>query len=122
MLPKRWKLAVIAVGVGAVAIYIATRPAADPLRQSDAGVRSWLLSTTPLGSDLVDVRSILERHGWHDERFQQARPRPAAEPFLGGEIGSYQGLPWHTSVRAFWEFDGDNRLVDIRIERILDSP
>ena len=112
------------IGGIAVAVFLAAliAIASNPFRRPDASVRAWLLTKTPLGSSLEDVRSLLEQHGWHDERFQDTLPRPAAVPFLGGEIGSYQGLPWHTSVRAFWEFDSNNRLVDIRIERIMDSP
>jgi hypothetical protein len=121
LLPMRWKLVIAVlsmIAVGALSIAVAS----NPLRKSDVELRAWLLAKTPLGSSMADVRSLLDRHGWHDARFQQRRPLPATEPFLGGDIGSYQGLPWHTSVRAFWEFDSSNRLVNIRIERILDSP
>lgn len=110
------------IATAAIAILVVAVISANPLRRSDASVRAWLLTTTPLGSGLDDVRTVLEQHGWHDEVFQRTQPPPASEPFLGGEIGSYQGLPWHTSVRAFWEFDSNGRLADIRIERLLDSP
>ena len=110
------------VGGIAVAVLVTAWLASNPLRRSDASVRAWLLIKTPLGSRCADVRAVLEHHGWQDDRIQQTLPRPAADPFLGGEVGSYQGFPWHTSVRAFWEFDSSDRLVDIRIQRILDSP
>ena len=111
-------LAVVALIAGFAGVAISN----DPIRQSDTDVRQWLLSKTPTGSHFSDVSSFLEHNGWHDERYQQRIPAPAAQPFLGGEIGNYQGIPWHTSVRAFWEFDDDGRLLDIQIERIKDSP
>jgi hypothetical protein len=116
------KVAILALAAVAVGLVVDLSFNSNPLRQSDARLRAWLLSKTPLGSNLAEVRSVLDQHGWHDVRFQQMLPHPAAEPFLGGEIGKYQGLPWHTSVRAFWEFDSSNRLVGIQIQRIADSP
>lgn len=113
---------ILAVACILTATLLAGWIAFSPLRRSDDGVRAWLLAKTPLGSSLAEVRPFLEQHGWNDERFQQTMPPPATKPFLGGKIGSYQGFPWYTSVRAFWEFDSSNRLVNIRIERVYDSP
>ncbi len=48
------------------------------------------------------------------------RKWPGMAAIRVGELGSYQGFPWHTSVRALWEFDGSDRLANIRIQRIMD--
>lgn len=118
----KWKIGVtISAVIVLIAILAGVAISNDPIRQSNDDLREWLFSQTPIGSSLSDVSSFLEQKSWHDERYQQRVPAPANQPFLGGEIGSYQGVPWHTSVRAFWEFD-DDRLVDIQIERIKDSP
>ena len=113
---------ILIVGGIAVAVLVTAWMASNPLRRSDASVRAWLLTKTPLGSSRAEVRAVLEQQGWQEARFHQTRPSPAADPFLGGEIGSYQGFPWYTSVRALWEFDSSDRLVDIRIQRVMDSP
>jgi hypothetical protein len=96
--------------------------ASNPLRKSNASIREWLFSKTPPGSRIDEVRQFLDERGWDNPQFHKRWPPPADEPFLGGEIGSYQGLPWWITVRAFWEFDDTGRLTDIQIERIHDSP
>jgi hypothetical protein len=94
----------------------------NPLRKSDADLRAWLLTATPLGSSQATVSTTLDQLGWNDPRYQQTWPSPATKPFLGGELGGYQGFPWYVTVRAFWEFDDNNRLQNIRIHRVHDSP
>jgi hypothetical protein len=94
----------------------------NPWRRSNESVRARLFAITPRGSRLEDVRSILDQRGWHEPALQQTWPLPARQPFLGGTVGSYQGLPWYTTVRAFWEFDERGGLKDIKIDRIMDSP
>jgi len=113
---------VILVIAGVLVVALAAAIASNPLRKSDADLRAWLLARTPIGTSLTDVRAMLDEHGWHEAGFQQTLPLPASPPFLGGELGGYQGFPWYTTVYAFWEFDDDDRLKDIRFQRIMDSP
>ena len=118
----RWLLIIIVVALIAVVAAVTLRVASNPLRQSDANLRAWLLAQTPLGSSSNQVRSVLEQQGWHTDGFRTTQPRPATDPFIAGELGGYQGLPWYVFVSAFWEFDASNRLAGIRIRRIMDSP
>jgi hypothetical protein len=94
----------------------------NPLRQSDADLRAWLLIRTPLGSSSNEVRVAIERLGWYTDGYKTTLPRPARDPFIAGELGGYQGIPWYKFVSAFWELDNSNRLAGIRIRRIVDSP
>lgn len=118
----RWMLILFTLAVILIVAAISVRIASNPLRQSDAGLRAWLLTKTPLGSSSNEVRSVLEQHGWYTDGYRKTRTRPAADPFIAGDLGGYQGLPWYTFVAAFWELDSSNRLADIRIQRIIDSP
>jgi hypothetical protein len=118
----RWPLIVLVVTVIAIVVISSVHIASNPLRQSNADFRAWLLVKTPLGSTSNEVRSVLEQHGWYTDGFRTTQPRPAADPFLAGELGGYQGFPLYTFVSAFWEFDGSNRLADIRIRRIMNAP
>jgi hypothetical protein len=113
----RWVWALLLVGF-AVAAYLHT---SNPLRRSDARLAESLLRETPLGSSSNQVRLVLEKYGWHTDGYGTTLPRPAKDPFIAGELGGYQGLPWFTHVTAFWEFDSSNRLAGIKIRRILDS-
>ena len=112
-------LIVAVIGVAAI---IVLRMASDPLRQSDAKLRAWLLTRTPLGASSNEVLMTVKSHGWYTDGFKSTLPRPATDPFIAGDLGGYQGLPWYTFVSVFWEFDSNNRLVGIRIRRIHDSP
>jgi hypothetical protein len=103
------------------AAYFAFYLSANPLRKSDSDIRVWLLTKTPIGSSMASVHATLDQFGWNDPAHQQTLPSPAAKPFLGGAIGGYQGLPWHVTVRAFWEFDENDRLKNICVDRMYDS-
>jgi hypothetical protein len=106
-----------------VALVIATM--ANPLRKADTEVIAWLLAQTPPGSSLNEVRTFLDQRGWNEPGYHETKPPVAAEPFLGGTIGSYHDLrnfPWITFVQAFWEFDGEGQLINIKIHRTIDCP
>lgn len=118
----RRQLILLIVGVIAVAAVITARVLSNPLRQSDADLRAWLFLKTPPGCSSNEVRLVLDQQGWYTDGFRTTQPRPATDPFLAGELGGYQGLPWYVFVSAFWELDASNRLADIKIWRIVDSP
>ena len=118
----RWLPRLLVVAVVALVSVITVRVASNPLRQSDTELRTWLLTQTPLGSSSNQVRSVLEQRGWYTDGYRTTQPRPASDPFIAGELGGYQGLPWYVFVSAFWELDSSNRLAGIRIRRIMDSP
>jgi hypothetical protein len=123
---KRWgRLAWVSVAIGLIIALLITAAMANPLRKSDAALSAWMLAQTPRGSSINDVRIFLDKRGWNEPGYHKTLPAPAAEPFLGGTIGSCHELrrfPWTTFVQAFWEFDHDGRLVNIRIQRTIDSP
>ncbi len=118
----RWRHFIFIVAVIGIAAVIVVRIALDPLRQSDAKLRAWLLNKTPLGASSNEVLMSVKMHGWYTDGYKSTLPRPATDPFIAGELGGYQGIPWYTFVSAFWEFDSSNRLADIRIRRVVDSP
>ena len=95
----------------------------SPLRRPDARVRAWVLKQTPLGSNVSDVESVITKRGWFVYRSAGGYDGPwdFSGTFVRGELGDYQGLPWRTSVTAFWEFDASNRLTNVRIWRTTDS-
>lgn len=97
--------------------------ASNPLRRTDAGVERWLEKMTPIGSSLSDVHAVVAQRGW----FSDQRPGGHAgywrfpSTYVRVDLGEYQGLPFRTSVTAFWEFDASNRLTNIRIWRTRDG-
>jgi hypothetical protein len=93
----------------------------NPLRQSEAGVRDWMLKQTPLGTTSQEVRSIAEHHGWFNPNLQGSDGHTSG-PYLRGELGRYWSVPFYTYVTVFWEFDSSNRLANIRIWKTTDGP
>ena|ERR1041384_270445 len=118
---RRLLLILVLVLIGIMTAIVA-HVGSNPLRQSDGNMRAWLLAKTPLGTSSNEVRSVVGRLGWYTDGYATTQPRPARDPFIAGELGGYQGFPWYTFVSAFWEFDSGNRLADVRIRRIIDSP
>jgi hypothetical protein len=98
--------------------------ASSPLRRTDAGVQRWLEKSTPVGSSLSDVEAVATRRGWYFHRGEAGGhdgPWQFTGTYIRGELGEYQGLPFRTSVTAFWEFDVSNRLMGIRIWKTRDA-
>lgn len=56
----RYMLILLVVTVIAIVSVITARVAFNPLRQSDAELRRWLLAQTPLGSSSNEVHTVLE--------------------------------------------------------------
>jgi len=77
----RWPLIMILVALIAVVAVVTFRVASNPLRQSDADLRAWLLAKTPQGTSSNEVRLVLERRGWYTDGFRTTPPRPATDPF-----------------------------------------
>jgi hypothetical protein len=96
--------------------------ASNPLRRSDSRIRSQLLEEAPLGSSILQVSSIIFRHGWTlayplaDTGFYDQRSRPArivGKKHLRASLGNYQDIPWRANVTVFWGFDENDRLIDV---------
>ena len=103
----------------AVACFAGGCASSDPhLRQPNAAVRQSLLTQTPLGSNLADVRSVAVQHGWL-LREQRAPTR------MFSNLGSFytvKHFPWTTVKYAEWRFDGRNRLQDVFVGSFIDAP
>ena len=117
------KKRIILLAVAVIAALLCVVWYSSPLRRPDAGVRAWVLKKTPLGSSLSDVESVVTKRGWFASR--RAGGYDGRWSFSGtyirGELGDYQGLPLHTSVTAFWEFDANNQLTNVLIWKTRDG-
>ncbi|HEV8073435.1 MAG TPA: hypothetical protein VGP21_04820 [Opitutaceae bacterium] len=108
-----------AIGIGLIAI-VCFRIATNPLRRSDAEIRSFVQTQTPLGSSYTDVLAYVKKMKWDS---------PEAKDIFGktevlniqGKLGDYQGFPFVTWVFVIWKFDSSSRLESIEILRISDA-
>jgi hypothetical protein len=99
---------------------LATFLASNPLRRSEANIRSWLEMTTPIGSKLPDVQSAATERGWYHAKLQGSDGQTSGT-YIRGELGDYQGLPFRTSVTVFWEFNASDQLTNIRVWKTSDG-
>lgn len=110
------------LGLAGVAIVAALLSIAwtDPLRRSDAGVESWVLKRTPLGSTVLEVRDVATAQGWFDPNLQASDGRTTGE-YLRGSLGDYWSIPFMTNVTVFWNFDEVGKLSSVRVWRTTDG-
>jgi hypothetical protein len=90
-----------------------------------SGIRDILLSQTPIGSSLADVRKLFERRGWLVQSYEGntgflrldagVQNDVVGVSSLQGKLGDYGEV----SISAFWGFDRNNLLIDIGVWRIF---
>jgi hypothetical protein len=118
MLTKRFVMLSVAGSLVIFGAWLYLRPAL----RSEASIRAWLLSQTPLGSDLEGVRARAQSRGWigPDVRFDSYIGFSTGE---GLETKAFSGrlwrdpFPYRTTVDATWEFDRSKHLVSVRVSR-----
>jgi hypothetical protein len=109
-------------------ILIGDLSAADTItinvRQPDPAIRQQLLQLTLLGTSIEEVHSFLENRlarakGTHVAGW----PVRVSGAFMVVDLGHYYEARnlfiFPTVVQAFWHFDQENKLRDIRVRRFL---
>jgi hypothetical protein len=100
------------------------------LRQAQDRLKKELLERVPLGSDISDVRSLIQEEEWRVAYDDETRgfldqrvrpPRTVGTKSIRAELGSYQGPPWRTFVTIFWGFDRDGKLIDVWVWKTHDT-
>ena len=125
MFAKR-KLIIMAFGL--VIVAIGAWFYSHSLFRSEASIRASLLKQMPLGSNSVDVREFVDKHGWLVRNYvgntgflKQETSAPSevvGVTSIEGNLGDY----WLMNVTAFWGFDSSNRLVDVWVWKTYDAP
>ena len=118
-------LIIAAILIGIIyAAWIHFRPQLTPV----AGIRTSLLSQTPVGSSMEDVRAFAQKQGWIGptplmedyEIFRHHLPSMHVTGFPGWM--PHDPFPYRSAVFIRWQFDSSNLLYDIRVTRIPDNP
>ena len=104
----------------------------NPLRRPNPSVRKYVLSVTPIGMSMDDARAaIIEQkwgiayesieYGYLDSRLP-AGQRIIGEKHIQADIGTYRAmLIFPMSVTVYWGFDGDGKLIDVCVVKILSA-
>jgi hypothetical protein len=123
MTPKH--LSMIAA-LGFIAIGTAAGVHYGSLWGPESRIRASLLKSTPLGSGKTAVKAVMQKRGWPESAsliggYIAFKPSgPVFVTTINGTLGRY-AFPHRTVVEATWEFDTNNHLVDIRVEKAGDD-
>jgi len=99
----------------------------NPWKDPEA-MRQDLLELTPIGSSLADVESKLKRrHIGYEKYLNHGFIRGTDRQLIGvkylsAQLAGYRsGLLTSTVVTAFWGFDAEDRLIEIWVQKNVDS-
>lgn len=108
--------------------------AKNPLRKPESDIKFWILKEVPLGSSVDQVKAFIKSQGWKLDSEWHGNPGtvssetayPSAKNFpgvlggyfIGADLGEYQGIPWQISVDAYWGFDSEKKLIDLRVRKM----
>ena len=104
--------------------------ARNPLRLPDIVIKDYLLSELPLGTNIKVVEQFVREKEWKlayvsrtTGYIDQQSPtnKVVGEMSIRAELGSYQGLPFETSVTVFWGFDKKGNLIDMWVWKTRDG-
>jgi hypothetical protein len=121
---KRALTVVVILVVIASAAWIRFRPQLTPV----ASIRTSLLSQTPVGSSREDVRAFAQKQGWIGPTPQMEEYAIIQSHLPEVQVTGFSGwmpddpFPYRSAVAIRWQFDSSNRLYDIHVTRIPDSP
>ena len=103
----------------------------NPIRWPKPILRSYLLMLTPIGVNMDEVIEILEKKIQWEISSTMEIDKEQLFDFYGHltfthskQIKTYLGSyynPFKTAVEAYWHFDEDEKLIDIRIRKTVDS-
>jgi len=100
------------------------RPQLTPV----ATIRTSLLSQTPVGTGMDEVRAFAQKRGWIGPTPQMEEYAIIRHKLPEVQVTGFPGwmphdpFPYRSRVFIRWQFDPSNRLYDIRVTRIPDSP
>ena len=119
------------VVVGVVIVLGGGGVVSNPLRYPADHIRKGLLREHPLGSRSADVQAWLDAQQWRDRAHHEQvglywqdpgrRPEVIGSKSLAAHLGHYQGFPWRVNVEAFWAFDDQDRLIEVKVRKSADS-
>jgi hypothetical protein len=113
-------------GIATAILLLVVGCASTPLRRSEGNIQNWVLQKAPLGSSVADVKAVIKSQGWRLDFEGEGTNSPTSPkdyPYVRGKhiiwayFGSYQGIPWHADVDAFWGFDDAGKLIDFHVRK-----
>ena len=146
---KKFLIVLLAIVLLVVVIDYIIMPHIYPIRRSWDGVRDYILTLTPIGTDRDNVEEFInERENWRIVGGSRSRgvvvPGPLTPPpipdwpitpvapreqsvigesHITADIGSYRALRrlfiLEVNVRVYWAFDADGKLIEVLVEKFF---
>jgi hypothetical protein len=112
-------LVLTVIVTGGMGIYLFAMPLTNPLRRSSDQIAASLLEETSRGASRAEVEALVSRRGWRSGGIMGQEP-PGG---IGVEIGTYRDVLFRTAVFAYWVFDADDRLQEVKVNKmVIDAP
>ena len=108
----------------------------NPIKRSEEGIRNYILSITPIGTNMYTVLSVIEDKDWRGgsiieqgasfQTYSDFKPRQEnaviGEKHINAYLGSYRALMlFETFADAVWCFDENSKLIDVLVRKYVDS-
>jgi len=116
----------------AIILAIAIPIMLNPLRRPISSVRKYVLSHTPIGMSMDEVKTVIEEQKWGiafestEQGYSNSRLPPGQRIIGEKHIYSYMGtsrvaLIVPVLVSVYWGFDEDGKLIDVYVVKILSA-
>lgn len=98
----------------------------NPLRKSEASIRTDILEITPIGMNIDDALNVIENENWTNVGINYSRGVSRVEiqqlnenvgtKSIKARLGRYTTF-FETQVIAWWAFDENLKLVDVFVRK-----
>ncbi len=100
----------------------------NPLYRSEEKVHSWMLGLAPLGTTVDDALHLARERGWEIRSDREFPAEPARSHYSEVEgtrivhlyLGGYR-VVFQVDLDAFWGFDEDGKLTDLKVRKMIDA-
>src|SRR5262245_58809294 len=100
-------------------------------RRSAQSIRGQILQHTPQGSGYTEVMKYVKTQGWpvsvqssglEAKNIGMKPARVVRHRVVQAYLGHYNDLPWVVNVNCYWAFDEQDKLIDVFVEKQIDTP
>jgi uncharacterized SAM-binding protein YcdF (DUF218 family) len=125
---RKWIILSIIV-LGVISMIIVVPFINNPLQKSPNRIRDDILKITPVGLSMDEVRTVIGEQNWRvaegsSEHGYRNHNHPAGQrvgvKYIGADVGKSRFLFFFQTVRVYWGFDENDKLIDVYAVKHLD--
>jgi len=98
--------------------------------KTEQEIHDWALSRAPVGSSVEEVQTFIQSQGWEQNYNWKGTPDHSSETFypgvkgghiIGANLGQFRGLFFTCNIDAYWGFDANGKLIELRVRKMYDG-